>query len=552
MRRPLWPESHIRLWMIADASLTLCSPLCPVAVHLDHYRSESDFKRLYDEKYKILFSKAARFLSATSASPQSTLILISAGFDACSYEYPGMQRHGKHVPPSFYHTFARDAVAFAESHAHGKLVSVLEGGYSDRALCSAALAHVTGLAGASQDQAAEYWKLENLIAVEKVAKKMAAHAAAAAAAVSTQGGAGSTNTTPKRRQAELQPWLSTTSKAFAAFEQACGKQHVVALGATATPSRGAGRSLASAVSSPAVGVGGRVLRDRGGLKGRAGALESATSTPQARRNASPTKGTPTRSTTVANKESLTKKESPIKAKGGAFGGMTRTTVTPVKVERDEMMAMDTDTPTRTTEVSAEMVTTPVKAQSSGEQGVGQPQRPHPSAAHSSETEASDPTRVIHPHPASPSVASTTTTTTTAAAPPSFATSSLPIEPSPQFTSPALTLVDALSPPAHRTSDANTTHIVSGHDILGLDYLRERSFGFANGNGDEDAPGSPDPFVHESEVPGGVRAVLGGLSLDRATLGRSEDGPGWLGLTRNEERNVSMYPVLPGTSFDSDK
>ncbi|KAJ1021107.1 hypothetical protein NDA16_003893 [Ustilago loliicola] len=154
-------------------------------VHLDNYRTDSEFKHLYDTKYATLFSKASRFLTSTSASPSSTLILISAGFDACSYEYPGMQRHGKHVPPSFYHTFARDAVHFAESHAQGKLVSVLEGGYSDRALCSAALAHVTGLAvptGLGQERGQEgreeeYWKLENLIAVEKVAKRMAAYAA---------------------------------------------------------------------------------------------------------------------------------------------------------------------------------------------------------------------------------------------------------------------------------------------------------------------------------------------------------------------------------------
>ena len=115
--------------MIADTSLS--HVLLWLAVHLDHYRTESDFRRLYDDKYKIVFSKAARFLGATCATRQNTLVLISAGFDACAYEYPGMQRHGKHVPPSFYHMFARDAVHFADAHADGKLVSVLEGGYSD-------------------------------------------------------------------------------------------------------------------------------------------------------------------------------------------------------------------------------------------------------------------------------------------------------------------------------------------------------------------------------------------------------------------------------------
>ncbi|TKY88380.1 hypothetical protein EX895_002732 [Sporisorium graminicola] len=326
-------------------------------IHLDHYRSESDFKRLYDEKYKILFAKAARFLTATSATPQSTLVLISAGFDACAYEYPGMQRHGKHVPPSFYHTFARDAVQFADSHAKGKLVSVLEGGYSDRALCSAALAHVTGLAfGAEGGEAeAEYWKLENLIAVEKVAKKMAAHAAAATVAEASASGA---NITPKRRQAELAPWLSQTSKAFAAFEQACGKQHVVALGASATPLRGAASAAAarssSAISSPSTAAGGRVLRDRGALKSRPGAFDSAASTPQPRRAASPIKATPTRASAAASaiglgkKESPNKKASPSKGKGNSDGGPFEVALSmPVKHGEDEDgMAMDTDPPTR--------------------------------------------------------------------------------------------------------------------------------------------------------------------------------------------------------------
>ncbi len=70
---------------------------------------------------------------------------------------------------------------------------MLEGGYSDRALCSAALAHVSGLAGEGEEE--EWWKLDNLLAVGRVAKRMAAHAAEAGA-----------NTTPKRRQAELAPW----------------------------------------------------------------------------------------------------------------------------------------------------------------------------------------------------------------------------------------------------------------------------------------------------------------------------------------------------------
>lgn len=270
---------------------------------MDHYRSEAEFKRLYADKYVILFNKAARFLQATCALPGSTLVLISAGFDACAYEYPGMQRHGKHVPPSFYHTFARDAVGFADTHAHGKLISVLEGGYSDRALCSAALAHVTGLAaeGAADPEAeAEFWKLDNLVAVEKVAKKMAAHAAAV-------GGGVGVNITPKRRQAELVPWLARTSRAFAAFEQACGKPHVLPLTATGRTS-----AVASAVNSPSVA--GRTLRDRGALKTRGDA------TPQSKKSPS---------------------KSPTKPRATA----SHAEVTPVKIERTAM-DLDTSTPTK--------------------------------------------------------------------------------------------------------------------------------------------------------------------------------------------------------------
>jgi histone deacetylase HOS3 len=45
---------------------------------------------------------------------------------------------------SFYERVTKDILAFAETFAKGKVVSVLEGGYSDRALISAAMAHVAG------------------------------------------------------------------------------------------------------------------------------------------------------------------------------------------------------------------------------------------------------------------------------------------------------------------------------------------------------------------------------------------------------------------------
>ncbi|KAI4853242.1 Arginase/deacetylase [Aureobasidium sp. EXF-8845] len=75
-------------------------------------------------------------------------IFISAGFDASQWEGPGMQRHAVNVPTEFYARFARDVTKLAQEEgtgANGRVISVLEGGYSDRALCSGVLSHISGL-----------------------------------------------------------------------------------------------------------------------------------------------------------------------------------------------------------------------------------------------------------------------------------------------------------------------------------------------------------------------------------------------------------------------
>lgn len=86
-----------------------------------------------------------------------------------------MSRHERKVPVSFYERFAHDARLFAEDIAGGKLVSVLEGGYSDKALMSGAMAHLAGLAavpdsngggGASWCSArSTWWSNDNLTKV---------------------------------------------------------------------------------------------------------------------------------------------------------------------------------------------------------------------------------------------------------------------------------------------------------------------------------------------------------------------------------------------------
>jgi histone deacetylase HOS3 len=72
-----------------------------------------------------------------------------------------MQRHDRRVPvsrlicyrheccpdlqASFYARYTRDIVNFANRYTGGKVVSVLEGGYGDLALTSAAMGHTIGL-----------------------------------------------------------------------------------------------------------------------------------------------------------------------------------------------------------------------------------------------------------------------------------------------------------------------------------------------------------------------------------------------------------------------
>lgn len=129
-------------------------------VHLEAWNSHQDFWRLYEAKYKVLIEKARNFLRihsdrllAAGQQPKAA-IFISAGFDASEWESPGMQRHSVNVPTEFYAKITADLVALAQENgvgAGGRLISVLEGGYSDRALTSGVLSHLCGMAGGTSD-----------------------------------------------------------------------------------------------------------------------------------------------------------------------------------------------------------------------------------------------------------------------------------------------------------------------------------------------------------------------------------------------------------------
>ncbi|KAF2774538.1 Arginase/deacetylase [Teratosphaeria nubilosa] len=126
-------------------------------VHLHPWKTEEEFWELYESRYKVLLEKARAFLmhqadqirrSSGGKTQPKAAIFISAGFDASEWEGAGMQRHKVNVPTEFYARFTQDVVALAgeqEVACDGRVMSVLEGGYSDRALCSGILSHLSGL-----------------------------------------------------------------------------------------------------------------------------------------------------------------------------------------------------------------------------------------------------------------------------------------------------------------------------------------------------------------------------------------------------------------------
>ena len=159
-------------------------------VHLEPFESEGQFWDVhYNGAYNRLLRKAEDFIKNTGdASSNETLVFIrrvilqmfssqtltlrlfSAGFDASEYETPSMSRHNRKVPTSFFYHFTRDVCAFANKWANGRIVSVLEGGYSDKALLSGAMAHLTGLvdgesASGKGGSRESWWSSENVLMV---------------------------------------------------------------------------------------------------------------------------------------------------------------------------------------------------------------------------------------------------------------------------------------------------------------------------------------------------------------------------------------------------
>ncbi|KAJ6044716.1 uncharacterized protein N7446_002910 [Penicillium canescens] len=125
-------------------------------VHLDEWKKESEFWELYENKYSILITKTRSFLRRFSKQvaqdsggrPPKGAIFISAGFDASEWENSNLNRKSKKVPTEFYARFTADIVRMAQEKdlgVDGRIISVLEGGYSQRALYTGVLGHLAGL-----------------------------------------------------------------------------------------------------------------------------------------------------------------------------------------------------------------------------------------------------------------------------------------------------------------------------------------------------------------------------------------------------------------------
>lgn len=114
-------------------------------------KNQYEFMKLYDRKYRTLFTKADQFFREGKQKcidnniPFKGLVIISSGFDANEYETASMNRHGVNLPTSFYNYFTKDALNLAHYHSEGKMITLLEGGYDSKSITAGTFATLTGL-----------------------------------------------------------------------------------------------------------------------------------------------------------------------------------------------------------------------------------------------------------------------------------------------------------------------------------------------------------------------------------------------------------------------
>ncbi|GAA5994667.1 hypothetical protein JCM5350_000371 [Sporobolomyces pararoseus] len=157
--------------LITSASLQISGPHSQFIqnTHLEPYSSLLDFKERLWEKYwnSLGGEKLIDFFEKTQAKEEETLILVSCGFDCSIHEYSTMSRHGSNVPTLFFKQFSKRIKQVARKYSKGKVLFVLEGGYSDKALVSGSFSVLEGLI-LSNDSDEEDEEEENLEDLERI------------------------------------------------------------------------------------------------------------------------------------------------------------------------------------------------------------------------------------------------------------------------------------------------------------------------------------------------------------------------------------------------
>ncbi|GAA5907724.1 hypothetical protein JCM8208_005500 [Rhodotorula glutinis] len=195
-------------------------------VHLEPFTSERQFHdELYPRYWDALGGRAEEFCERTRAGEGETLVIVSAGFDASEHESAGMSRHARNVPTSFYRRFARDAVLLAERCAGGKLVGVLEGGYSDWALASGVGAFLSGLVGDGSgregDERDAWWSEAHLKKLDKACSVVKPRRGATSTTTSTSSSVAETHTLVGASPADAtsDPWLARAVDIFTRIDE---------------------------------------------------------------------------------------------------------------------------------------------------------------------------------------------------------------------------------------------------------------------------------------------------------------------------------------------
>ncbi|KTW30779.1 hypothetical protein T552_00491 [Pneumocystis carinii B80] len=160
---------------IKDASICIMNHNQAIwNVHIEKYTTYEEFEELYNTSYINLLKKADFFFESTKALPEQSLLVISAGFDSSEFESEHMQRHGYHLPALFYWKFSKDTLLLSQKRCCSRIFSIMEGGYSDRAIASGTFTLLCGLTNLTQeqmDQCKSLWKMEYFSWIDKSISK---------------------------------------------------------------------------------------------------------------------------------------------------------------------------------------------------------------------------------------------------------------------------------------------------------------------------------------------------------------------------------------------